>query len=77
MTTLGLPNLAYAVAKRTLEMVVSATAIMLLTPLPVAVALAVKAECPEISFSRNTSLRRELGILIRTVPVLIRRTGVA
>jgi lipopolysaccharide/colanic/teichoic acid biosynthesis glycosyltransferase len=31
----------------------------------------------EISFFRNTSLWRELGILIRTVPVLIRRTGVA
>jgi hypothetical protein len=31
----------------------------------------------EISFFRNTSVRRELGILIRTVPVLIRRTGVA
>jgi lipopolysaccharide/colanic/teichoic acid biosynthesis glycosyltransferase len=31
----------------------------------------------EISFFRTTSLRRELGLLIRTVPVLIRRTGVA
>jgi lipopolysaccharide/colanic/teichoic acid biosynthesis glycosyltransferase len=31
----------------------------------------------EISFFRHTSLWRELGILIRTVPVLIRRTGVA
>jgi lipopolysaccharide/colanic/teichoic acid biosynthesis glycosyltransferase len=31
----------------------------------------------EISFFRNTSVWRELGILIRTVPVLIRRTGVA
>ncbi|HET9119492.1 MAG TPA: sugar transferase [Solirubrobacterales bacterium] len=31
----------------------------------------------EISFFRHTSMWRELGILIRTVPVLIRRTGVA
>lgn len=31
----------------------------------------------EISFFRNTSLWREFGILVRTVPVLIRRTGVA
>lgn len=31
----------------------------------------------EISFFRRPSLWRELGILIRTVPVVIRRTGVA
>jgi lipopolysaccharide/colanic/teichoic acid biosynthesis glycosyltransferase len=31
----------------------------------------------EISFFRNTSVWREFGILVRTVPVLIRRTGVA
>jgi lipopolysaccharide/colanic/teichoic acid biosynthesis glycosyltransferase len=31
----------------------------------------------EISFFRHTSVWRELGILFRTVPVLIRRTGVA
>jgi lipopolysaccharide/colanic/teichoic acid biosynthesis glycosyltransferase len=31
----------------------------------------------EISFFRHTSVWRELGILLRTVPVLIRRTGVA
>jgi len=31
----------------------------------------------EISFFRRPSLWRELGILVRTVPVVIRRTGVA
>jgi lipopolysaccharide/colanic/teichoic acid biosynthesis glycosyltransferase len=31
----------------------------------------------EISFFRHTSVWRELGILLRTVPVLIRQTGVA
>ena len=44
MTTLGPPNLAYAVVKRALDMVVSATALILLTPLLAVVALAVKLE---------------------------------
>jgi lipopolysaccharide/colanic/teichoic acid biosynthesis glycosyltransferase len=47
MTTLGPPNLAYVVAKRALDMVVCATALILLTPLLAVVALAVKAEFPE------------------------------
>ena len=45
MTTLGPPNLAYAVVKRAMDMVLSATALILLTPLLVVVALAVKLEC--------------------------------
>ena len=50
MTTLGPPSLAYLVVKRAMDMVVSATALILLTPLLVAVALAVKIDCPEAPF---------------------------
>jgi lipopolysaccharide/colanic/teichoic acid biosynthesis glycosyltransferase len=46
MTTLGPPSLAYLVVKRAMDMVVSATALVLLTPFLVAVALAVKIDCP-------------------------------
>jgi lipopolysaccharide/colanic/teichoic acid biosynthesis glycosyltransferase len=45
MTTLGPPNLAYAVVKRGMDMAFSATALILLTPLLAVVALAVKLEC--------------------------------
>jgi len=45
MTTFGPPNRAYAVVKRATDMVVSATALILLTPLLVVVAIAVKLEC--------------------------------
>ncbi len=46
MTTLGPPSLAYLVVKRAMDMVLSATALILLAPLLVAVALAVKIDCP-------------------------------
>jgi lipopolysaccharide/colanic/teichoic acid biosynthesis glycosyltransferase len=45
MTILGPPSFAYRVVKRAIDMVGSATALILLTPLLVAVALAVKLEC--------------------------------
>jgi lipopolysaccharide/colanic/teichoic acid biosynthesis glycosyltransferase len=46
MTTFGPPSPAYAVVKRAMDMVVSAAALILLAPLLVVVALAVKIECP-------------------------------
>jgi lipopolysaccharide/colanic/teichoic acid biosynthesis glycosyltransferase len=46
MTTFGPPSPAYAVVKRAMDMVVSATALILLAPLLVLVALAVKIDCP-------------------------------
>jgi lipopolysaccharide/colanic/teichoic acid biosynthesis glycosyltransferase len=45
MTRLGPPNLAYALAKRAIDIAVSAAALVLLAPLLAIVALAVKAEC--------------------------------
>jgi lipopolysaccharide/colanic/teichoic acid biosynthesis glycosyltransferase len=45
MTTLGPPNRAYALVKRTIDLVVSAMAFVLLVPLLAVVALAVKIEC--------------------------------
>jgi lipopolysaccharide/colanic/teichoic acid biosynthesis glycosyltransferase len=44
MTRLGPPSRAYALAKRGIDIVVSATALLLLSPLLVVAALAVKAE---------------------------------
>jgi lipopolysaccharide/colanic/teichoic acid biosynthesis glycosyltransferase len=45
MTRLGPPNLAYGLVKRTIDLVVSAAALILLVPLLALVALAVKTEC--------------------------------
>jgi lipopolysaccharide/colanic/teichoic acid biosynthesis glycosyltransferase len=45
MTRLGPPSRAYALAKRGIDIVVSATALVLLAPLLAVAALAVKAEC--------------------------------
>jgi lipopolysaccharide/colanic/teichoic acid biosynthesis glycosyltransferase len=47
MITLGPPNRAYALVKRTIDLVGSATALILLAPLLALVALAVKIECPD------------------------------
>lgn len=47
MTRLGPPNRAYAFVKRTIDLVVAAMALVLLAPLLVVIALAVKIECPE------------------------------
>src|SRR5688572_4217449 len=47
MTRLGPPSRAYALVKRMIDLVVSATALILLAPLLAAVALAVKLECPD------------------------------
>jgi lipopolysaccharide/colanic/teichoic acid biosynthesis glycosyltransferase len=61
MTTLGPPNLAYAVVKRAMDMVVSATALILLTPLLVVVALAVKLECRDAPVLFRQSRSGRLG----------------
>jgi lipopolysaccharide/colanic/teichoic acid biosynthesis glycosyltransferase len=60
MTTFGPPNRAYAVVKRAMDMVVSATALILLTPLLLAVAVAVKLECRDapILFRQSRSGRQ-------------------
>jgi lipopolysaccharide/colanic/teichoic acid biosynthesis glycosyltransferase len=47
MTRLGPPNRSYALVKRAIDIVISATALMVLAPLLAAVALAVKLECPD------------------------------
>jgi lipopolysaccharide/colanic/teichoic acid biosynthesis glycosyltransferase len=47
MRRLGPPNRAYALVKRGIDFVISATALILLAPLLAIVALAVKLECPE------------------------------
>jgi lipopolysaccharide/colanic/teichoic acid biosynthesis glycosyltransferase len=47
MTRLGPPNRSYALVKRGVDLVISATALILLAPLLAIVALAVKLECPE------------------------------
>ncbi len=47
MTRLGPPSRIYALIKRVLDVVISATALVLLTPLLAVVALAVKIECRE------------------------------
>jgi lipopolysaccharide/colanic/teichoic acid biosynthesis glycosyltransferase len=47
MTRLGPPSRAYALVKRTIDLVVSAAALILLAPFLAAVALAVKLECPD------------------------------
>ena len=60
-TTLGPPSLAYLVVKRAMDMVVSATALILLTPLLVAVALAVKIDCPEAPVLFRQSRSGRLG----------------
>src|ERR1700745_1146398 len=60
MTTFGPPNRAYAVVKRAMDMVVSATGLILLTPLLLAVAVAVKLECRDapILFRQSRSGRQ-------------------
>lgn len=47
MTTLGPPSRAYALVKRTIDLVVSAAALVLLMPLLAVVALVVKIEYPD------------------------------
>lgn len=47
MTTIGPPNRAYAVVKRAIDIVVSATSLVLLAPFLAIVALAVKFERPD------------------------------
>jgi lipopolysaccharide/colanic/teichoic acid biosynthesis glycosyltransferase len=47
MTTLGPPSQTYALIKRTIDVAVAATALILLAPFLLAVALAVKIDCPE------------------------------
>jgi lipopolysaccharide/colanic/teichoic acid biosynthesis glycosyltransferase len=61
MTTLGPPSLAYLVVKRAMDVVVSATALILLTPLLVAVALAVKIDCPGAPILFRQSRSGRLG----------------
>jgi lipopolysaccharide/colanic/teichoic acid biosynthesis glycosyltransferase len=61
MTTLGPPNLAYAVVKRTLDVVLSATGLILLTPLLAAVALAVKLEYRDAPILFRQSRSGRLG----------------
>src|SRR5215203_5506989 len=61
MTILGPPSLGYLVVKRTMDMVVSATALILLTPLLVAVALAVKIDCPQAPILFRQSRSGRLG----------------
>ena len=60
-TALGSPSLAYLVVKRAMDMVVSATALILLTPFLVAVALAVKIDCPHAPVLFRQSRSGRLG----------------
>jgi lipopolysaccharide/colanic/teichoic acid biosynthesis glycosyltransferase len=61
MTTLGPPNRAYAVVKRALDIVLSAIALVVLTPVLLAVALAVKLEFPEAPVLFRQSRAGRLG----------------
>src|SRR5436190_1037380 len=61
MTILGPPNLAYAAIKRAMDVVVSATALILLAPLLAVVALAVKLECREAPVLFRQSRSGRLG----------------
>lgn len=61
MTTLGPPSLSYLMAKRAMDIVVSATALIVLTPFLVAVALAVKIDCPNAKLLFRQSRSGRLG----------------
>src|SRR5262245_49779888 len=61
MTRLGPPSRAYLVVKRTMDLVVSTTALILLTPLLLAVALAVKLDCPQAPVLFRQSRSGRLG----------------